>query len=153
MGRNHKQGSPENKFNVVYTCTCLYNRKVGSLTLHIRAFHFPCQVPARLNLQVWDADHFSKDDFLGAITLDLNRFPRGAKTAKLCSLDMLKTDGTIPMINLFKQKRTKGWWPLYIKTEDRSEEADGGLLLQVKHWVLDIDNLIRKTIILCYLQF
>lgn len=101
-------------------------------------------------MQVWDADHFSKDDFLGAITLDLNRFPRGAKTAKLCSLDMLKTDGTIPMINLFKQKRTKGWWPLYIKTEDRSEEADGGLLLQVRHWVLDIDNLI-KTIILCYL--
>ena len=104
-------------------------------------------------MQVWDADHFSKDDFLGAITLDLNRFPRGAKTAKLCSLDMLKTDGTIPMINLFKQKRTKGWWPLYIKTEDRSEEADGGLLLQVKHWVLDIDNLMfaTKTIILCYL--
>ena len=145
MGRNHKQGSPENKFNVVYTCTCLYKLEVY---LHIvRAYHFPCQVPARLNLQVWDADHFSKDDFLGAITLDLNRFPRGAKTAKLCSLDMLKTDGTIPMINLFKQKRTKGWWPLYIKTEDRSEEADGGLLLQVKHWVLDIDNLI-KTIIL-----
>ena len=88
-------------------------------------------------MQVWDADHFSKDDFLGAITLDLNRFPRGAKTAKLCSLDMVKTDGTIPMINLFKQKRTKGWWPLYIKTEDRSAEADGGLLLQVKQRVLD----------------
>ena len=99
----------------------------------------PRQVPARLNLQVWDADHFSKDDFLGAITLDLNRFPRGAKTAKLCSLDMVKTDGTIPMINLFKQKRTKGWWPLYIKTEDRSAEADGGLLLQVKQRVLNND--------------
>jgi hypothetical protein len=40
--------------------------------------------------QVWDADHFSKDDFLGAITLDLNRFPRGAKTQKQCTLDMLK---------------------------------------------------------------
>ena len=38
---------------------------------------FGLQVPARLTLQVWDADHFSKDDFLGAITLDLNRFPRG----------------------------------------------------------------------------
>ena len=40
--------------------------------------------------KVWDADHFSKDDFLGAITLDLNRFPRGAKTQKQCTLDMLK---------------------------------------------------------------
>ena len=84
------------------------------------------KVPARLTLQVWDADHFSKDDFLGAITLDLNRFPRGAKTVKQCTLDMLKTDGSVPMVNLFKQKRTKGWWPLYIKTDNE------GLLLQVQ---------------------
>ena len=97
---------------------------------------FLSQVPARLNLQVWDADHFSKDDFLGAITLDLNRFPRGAKSAKLCSLDMVKTDGSIPMINLFKQKRTKGWWPLYIKTDDRSAEEEGGLVLQVKIYIV-----------------
>ena len=85
------------------------------------------KVPARLTLQVWDADHFSKDDFLGAITLDLNRFPRGAKTVKQCTLDMLKTDGSVPMINLFKQKRTKGWWPMYIKTDNE------GLLLQVSN--------------------
>ena len=53
------------------------------------------------------------------------RFPRGAKTVKQCTLDMLKTDGSVPMINLFKQKRTKGWWPMYIKTDN------DGLLLQV----------------------
>ncbi len=46
---------------------------------------------------------YPQDDFLGSITLDLNRFPRGAKTAKLCTLDMLKTDGSVPLINLFKQ--------------------------------------------------
>jgi hypothetical protein len=45
---------------------------------------------SKQRFQVWDADHFSKDDFLGAITLDLNRFPRGAKTQKQCTLDMLK---------------------------------------------------------------
>ncbi|KAI4470846.1 fer-1-like [Holotrichia oblita] len=66
-----------------------------------------CKIPARLELQVWDADHFSADDFLSAITLDLNRFPRGAKSSKLCTLDMLKTDGSVPMINIFKQKRFK----------------------------------------------
>ena len=83
-------------------------------------------------MQVWDADHFSKDDFLGAITLDLNRFPRGAKTAKQCNLGMVKPDVSIPMINLFKQKRTKGWWPLYIKNLDStSDEVDDGLILQV----------------------
>lgn len=72
--------------------------------------------------QVWDADHFSADDFLGAITLDLNRFPRGAKNSKLCTLSMLKTDGSVPMVNIFKQKRTKGWWPFYVKKENEDME-------------------------------
>jgi len=74
------------------------------------------------SLKVWDADHFSADDFLGAITLDLNRFPRGAKNSKLCSLSMLKTDGSVPMVNIFKQKRIKGWWPFYVKKENEDME-------------------------------
>lgn len=75
-----------------------------------------------LFFQVWDADHFSADDFLGAITLDLNRFPRGAKNSKLCTLNMLKTDGSVPTVNIFKQKRVKGWWPFYIKKENDDME-------------------------------
>jgi hypothetical protein len=58
----------------------------------------------------------------GAITLDLNRFPRGAKSAKLCTLEMLKTDGSVPMVNLFKAKRVKGWWPFYVKKENEEME-------------------------------
>ncbi|KAF5301719.1 hypothetical protein FQA39_LY10650 [Lamprigera yunnana] len=84
------------------------------------------RIPARLELQVWDADHFSADDFLGALTFDLNKFPRGAKSAKLCTLDVVtKQDGTVPVVNIFKQKRIKGWWPFYVKKDNEDMELTG----------------------------
>ncbi|KAG5276719.1 hypothetical protein AALO_G00108940 [Alosa alosa] len=76
------------------------------------------KIPARLTMQVWDADHFSADDFLGAIELDLNRFTRGAKTAKQCSLDMVLNAQDLPTISIFKQKRVKGWWPFVARDEN-----------------------------------
>uniref|UniRef100_A0A8C5TJ51 Otoferlin n=1 Tax=Malurus cyaneus samueli TaxID=2593467 RepID=A0A8C5TJ51_9PASS len=83
------------------------------------------KIPARLTLQVWDADHFSADDFLGAIELDLNRFPRGAKTSKLCSLEMVTNEAELPMISIFKQKRVKGWWPFVARDENDELEVTG----------------------------
>ena len=59
--------------------------------------------------------------FTGALTLDLNRFPRGAKNSKQCTLDMLKTDGSVPQMSIFKHKRVKGWWPFHAKTEGEEE--------------------------------
>uniref|UniRef100_A0A8C9VL99 Otoferlin n=1 Tax=Scleropages formosus TaxID=113540 RepID=A0A8C9VL99_SCLFO len=93
------------------------------------------KIPARLTLQVWDADHFSADDFLGAIELDLNRFPRGAKTAKQCSIDMVLNEQELPTISIFKQKRVKGWWPfvgkveaeLHLMTAEEAEKNPVGL--------------------------
>ncbi|CAG03622.1 unnamed protein product, partial [Tetraodon nigroviridis] len=83
------------------------------------------KIPPRLTLQVWDADHFSADDFLGAIELDLNRFPRGAKTAKQCSLDMIRHEQELPTISIFKQKRVKGWWPFVSRDENDEMELTG----------------------------
>ena len=97
------------------------------------------KVPPRLNLQVWDADSFSKDDFLGAITLDLTKFPRGARAASLCTLDMLRTDGSVPTINLFKQKRTKGWWPFSAKNDNNEQMLQVLLLLTVAAGGLEAD--------------
>lgn len=66
----------------------------------------------------------SDDELLraGALTLDMNRFPRGAKSSKLCTLDMLKTDGSVPQMSLFKHKRVKGWWPFHVKNEGEEIE-------------------------------
>ncbi|KAM4522030.1 otoferlin isoform 7-T7 [Odontesthes bonariensis] len=83
------------------------------------------KIPPRLTLQVWDADHFSADDFLGAIELDLNRFPRGAKTAKQCSIDMIRNEQELPTISIFRQKRVKGWWPFVARDENDEMELTG----------------------------
>ncbi|XP_057414217.1 otoferlin isoform X3 [Balaenoptera acutorostrata] len=83
------------------------------------------KIPARLTLQIWDADHFSADDFLGAIELDLNRFPRGAKTAKQCSMEMATGELDVPLVSIFKQKRVKGWWPLLARNENDEFELTG----------------------------
>ncbi|XP_077968337.1 otoferlin-like isoform X2 [Styela clava] len=88
------------------------------------------KIPPRLNLQVWDADHFSADDFLGSLTLDLTHFPRGAKSAAKCSLNMATEEDDssgkdIPMISLFKQRRIKGWWPFTAKNDQDELEITG----------------------------
>lgn len=56
--------------------------------------------------------------FAGAIELDLNKFPRGAKTAKQCSLNMVLKEHELPTISIFKQKRVKGWWPFVARDEN-----------------------------------
>ncbi|KAK2574260.1 Fer-1-like protein 4 [Acropora cervicornis] len=83
------------------------------------------KVPARLHLQVWDADAFSADDFIGDLTLDLTRMPRGAKSAKTCTLDMFKQDGSIPQVSFFKIKHMKGFWPFTVNTEEEEMELAG----------------------------
>lgn len=60
----------------------------------------------------------------GAISFNLNRFPRGAKNSKLCTLDMLKSEN-VPSISIFKQKRVRGWWPFYVKKQNEEMELTG----------------------------
>ncbi|XP_076670742.1 otoferlin [Andrena cerasifolii] len=67
------------------------------------------KLPCKLYLQVWDSDHFSPDDFLGALTLDLSRMPRGSANSKNCTLKLLNP--SLPATDLFKLTRIKAWWP------------------------------------------
>ena len=67
-------------------------------------------IPPVLNIQVWDNDKFSADDFLGALTLDLNRLYKPAKDSDFCTLDILNDDKG-NHVSIFEMKRLKGWWP------------------------------------------
>ena len=37
-------------------------------------------------------------------------------------LNMLKQDGSVPQMSLFKHKRVKGWWPFHVKNEGEEME-------------------------------
>ncbi|XP_051998242.1 fer-1-like protein 6 isoform X2 [Xyrauchen texanus] len=79
------------------------------------------KIPAVLVMQVWDFERLSSDDFLGSVELDLHGFPRGAKSAKACKMEML-TEST-ENISIFQQKRSKGWWP-FIKAGDLTGKVE-----------------------------
>ena len=68
--------------------------------------------------------------FAGSITLDLNRIPKPAKDQKKCTLKMMRTDGKVPTLNLFKNKRCKGWWPVAAREKDE-ETGEEHLVLKV----------------------
>jgi hypothetical protein len=40
---------------------------------------------------------------------------------------MLRIDGSVPMVSIFKQKRVKGWWPFYVKKENEEMELTVGI--------------------------
>ncbi|CAG2067097.1 unnamed protein product, partial [Timema podura] len=82
-----------------------YLKKDSTFARDKTRYKLPCQ----LTLQAWDNDLISKDDYLGSLVLNLLRLPRGAKSPKHCTLDVMAPDA--PTFNLFKIKRTKGWWP------------------------------------------
>lgn len=47
----------------------------------------------------------------GTLELDLNGFPRAAKTAKSCDLGTVVAASAENKISIFQQKRIRGWWP------------------------------------------
>lgn len=77
----------------------------------------------------------------GAIELDLNRFPRGAKTAKQCSLNMIRNEHELPTISIFKQKRVKGWWPFVARDENDEME------LTVSHLHSSIQMMMKTSLV------
>uniref|UniRef100_G3TSJ9 Otoferlin n=1 Tax=Loxodonta africana TaxID=9785 RepID=G3TSJ9_LOXAF len=81
--------------------------------------------PLRTLVCIWAKLEMRAVCCTGAIELDLNRFPRGAKTAKQCSMEMATGEVDVPLVSIFKQKRVKGWWPLLARNENDEFELTG----------------------------
>ncbi|XP_076648742.1 otoferlin [Halictus rubicundus] len=95
-------------FRVTYSTgerVMIVRRKMSALARSETEEKLPC----KLQLQVWDCDHFSPDDFLGALAFDLSRMPRGSPNPKNCTLRLL--DPKLPAMDLFKMTRIRAWWP------------------------------------------
>lgn len=88
------------------------------------------KMPAILNLQVWDNDSFSPDDFLGTLTINLSNFQKPFKSQDKCSIVKKVTRSE----NLFATDSTiRGWLPVYGKAEsDGAIEQTGKLELELQ---------------------
>lgn len=49
--------------------------------------------------------------FTGSLEMNLNSFPRAAKSAKDCQLTKFENASEESKISIFQQKRVRGWWP------------------------------------------
>ncbi|KAF7282748.1 hypothetical protein GWI33_002001 [Rhynchophorus ferrugineus] len=106
--------STENKI-VVKKMHSMFSREESEVKL-------PCVV----HLTIWDNDTFSQDDFLGSLNLELSKLPRGARSAQKCDLSVMKP--STKRLNLFKTRRTKGWWPFRSVDKRTKKEVLGGKL-------------------------
>ncbi|CAH0547390.1 unnamed protein product [Brassicogethes aeneus] len=94
------------------------------------------KTPCRLTLQVWDNDTLLPDDFLGTMTLELANLPKGSPSPHKCNLSIF--DPMARTVNLFKIKRTKGWWPFYDRDEKTRENfLTGKVEAELEIFLLD----------------
>ncbi|XP_076016465.1 myoferlin isoform X1 [Genypterus blacodes] len=101
---------------------CLVSRKEHFWNLDKTEF----RIPPKLNIQIWDNDKFSLDDYLGSVELQLLNLIPPAKSPEKCSLKMLPgmsgsapTKGPPPN-SLFSQKSVRGWWPCAIEQDGKT---------------------------------
>lgn len=72
-------------------------------------FDTEIKLPPVLNLQIWDNDSFSPDDFLGATSINLSHFPEFSSKVEKCEAKKLTK-----YENLFATNGSvRGWCPVY----------------------------------------
>ncbi|XP_060846305.1 fer-1-like protein 6 [Rhopalosiphum padi] len=104
------------KFSFPYNKTenIIVYRKKNVFGLHYEEQQFS----PKLNLEIWDNDQLSPDSYIGSLTLNLRNMTRGAKSS------WMHNSSRMSRINLFKVKKTSGWWP-FISTENNKNTIVG----------------------------
>lgn len=77
------------------------------------------KIPAVFNIQIWDNDTFTPDDFLGTTNINLSHIPRPSSVPEKCLLNS-KEQG---FINLFgvADGSLKGWFPMRGKNDKNGQ--------------------------------
>ncbi|CAL8391045.1 unnamed protein product [Arctogadus glacialis] len=100
---------------------CLVSKKNRFWNLDKTEF----RIPPKLNIQIWDNDKFSLDDYLGTVELDLLHLIPPAKSPEKCSMKMIpgmegsSLSKTSKATSLFAQKSVRGWWPCLIEQDGK----------------------------------
>lgn len=73
------------------------------------------KIPSVLNLQVWDNDSFSPDDFLGTLSINLSHFPQLYSSHEKCQpKNQHRTHENLFAIN----RSVRGWTSVYGKSSE-----------------------------------
>lgn len=73
------------------------------------------KMPPVLNLQIWDNDSFSADDFLGTMSINLSHFQTPFSSADKCVLN--KMVGECEKNIFATDENIRGWFPVHGKEE------------------------------------
>lgn len=84
----------------------------------LKKFDTNTLVPPLLNVQIWDKDSLSPDDFLGTLSLNLSKCPIPSKNHKNCPLK-----NEFEILNVFNVRRIKGWFPVYGNDDSLEDRA------------------------------
>ncbi|EDV22852.1 uncharacterized protein TRIADDRAFT_28445, partial [Trichoplax adhaerens] len=92
-------------------------------------------IPPVLQVQIWDNDLFSPDDYLGTLELDLNSLCKPAKSDKKCGLKQLPDwedrSNAKDMVSLFEMKQMHGWWPL-VNEDTKNRQLTGKIEMSIE---------------------
>ncbi|RZF44251.1 hypothetical protein LSTR_LSTR003891 [Laodelphax striatellus] len=97
------------------------------------------KVPPRIYLQVCDKERLLPDQLIGLLSLDLRYMIKGASRWWLCQSQVDESPRNT--INLFEERKTRGWWPFYGSQRFRQENKITGYLEAEFHLVTHFEAL------------